>query len=86
MNTVTSSHHAPVHLQHGIPVHSGHHQVGLHSSPHIAQPHLVQETSDLPSQKRPRLSEARALHQPLIIDTRDVIEIKKVVKVFYFVF
>lgn len=88
-STTVSQHSgpAPLHMvQHGL------HLAGPHLSnapmvpqqQHLSQTHIIQDISEISANKRPRLTmpnESRApIHQPLLIDTRDIIEVKKVIK------
>ncbi len=87
-STTVSQHSgpAPLHMvQHGL------HLTGPHLSnapmvpqqQHLSQTHLIQDISEISANKRPRLTmpnESRApIHQPLLIDTRDMVEVKKVI-------
>ena len=71
--------------QHGLHLSVGHpHQAqAIVTSQHLAQSHIIQDIQDLNVNKRPRLgfgNDSRSsLHQPLLIDTRDVVEVKKVI-------
>lgn len=90
-STTVSQHNTgptPMHMmgaQHGLnlPVGPHHSSAPMVPSQHLPQTHLIQDISDISTNKRPRLAldlESRApIHQPLLIDTRDIIEVKKVI-------
>lgn len=88
MPSTTVSQHSgpsPIHMvQHGmhLPIGHPHQNQAMVSSQHLSQSHVIQEIQDLNVNKRPRLGftndSRQPIHQPLLIDTRDMVEVKKV--------
>jgi len=86
MPSTTHTGPTPIHMvQHGLHLPVGpHHQTApMVPNQHLTQSHIIQDMSEISGNKRPRLTmanESRApIHQPLLIDTRDMIEVKKVI-------
>ncbi|CAG2100531.1 unnamed protein product [Medioppia subpectinata] len=90
MTSNTVSQHtgpSPLHMVHQgmhLPLAYPHQTQAIVSSAHIPQSHtmsIIQDMTDMNANKRPRLGfgndQRSSLHQPLLIDTRDVVEVKK---------
>lgn len=76
--------------QHDLNLSQGHTLNRLNQVPssNLSHPHLINESSELIACKRPRLyiDNKSSMHQPLMIDTLDMSEVKKVGLLFFFYF
>lgn len=74
--------------QHDLNLSQGHTLNRLNQVPssNLSHPHLINESSELIACKRPRLyiDNKSSMHQPLMIDTLDMSEVKKVGLLYFF--